>query len=63
MCARQGSEQARVSIGTTLLSVLVVLLRGIVPARPHSANLSYYQPRGWLFLPVIFGVMLLERPV
>lgn len=45
------------SLGTILLIVVVLMLVGVLPAWPHSANWGYY-PSGGLGLVVVILLVL-----
>ncbi len=46
------------NLGTILLIIVVLLLIGVLPTWPHSANWGYY-PSGGLGLVLIIVVVLL----
>jgi len=46
------------SLGTILLIILVLMLIGVLPTWPHSANWGYY-PSGGLGIIVIVVLILL----
>jgi hypothetical protein len=46
------------SIGTILLIVLVLILIGVLPTWPHSANWGYYPSSGLGILLIIVVVLV-----
>jgi hypothetical protein len=52
------AEEKRMSLGTILLIVLILMLIGVIPSWPHSRNWGY-GPTGGLGLVLIIVIVLL----
>ena len=47
------------SIGTVLLVLLILILVGVLPTWPHSANWGYYPSGGFGVILIVLVVLLL----
>jgi hypothetical protein len=52
------TKEQRMSLGTILLIILILILIGVIPAWPHSRSWGYW-PSGGLGLVVLILVVLL----